>query len=315
MKTVFVGIDVAKNSLEVCVGDKVERWTATNDDEGIAETVTRIKKHIGETGKALVVLEATGGYESLAAASLYAENIPVIIANPRQVRDFAKGYGIMAKTDAIDARVLALFAQKVRPEVRELLAGGDQAFKELMKRRMQLVAMRTSEKNRLGLATGLVQESILQIIAAINREIAAIDKNLDQFIKSSPVWCEKAEIIQSVPGIGSDTMHLLIGCLPELGVAERNKVTRLVGVAPLNDDSGKKNGPRSIQGGRHHVRSALYMPTLSAIQHNPVIKTYYQQLISKGKPRQLAVIACMRKLIIILDAMLKNNTVWCPNIS
>jgi transposase len=312
MQEVCIGIDVSKDTLEVCVGEGIDRWTSPNDDDGIAAMVKGVKKHT----PVLVVLEATGGLEMRAAASLYAKGVPVAVVNPQWVRNFAKGFGILAKTDAIDARVLALYAEKVRPECRPVLSKDERKLKELLMRRMQLIGMRTAEQNRLGQIESLrVRTSIKKLITIINRELAQIEDDLELYIRNSPIWCEKDAIIQSVPGVGPGTSHMLLACMPELGTLDRQEIACLAGLAPMNNDSGRFRGKRTTRGGRRVVRAALHMPTLCATIHNPIIRTYYQRLITAGKSKNLALTACKRKLLTIINTMVANQSLWCTSAS
>jgi transposase len=307
MDAQYVGIDVAKDTLEVCVGEGVARWTVANDLVGIRKLEARLK----EINPAAVALEATGGREMLCVSVLYAAGLPVVVLNPRQVRDFARAAGVLAKTDAIDARVLALFADRMRPERRSLPTAEETALRELVTRRTQLIDMRTAEQNRLDTARSRgVAKDIAGVITMLNRRIARLDSDIDRTIKQSPLWCEKDAILTSMPSIGNTTSHKLIADLPELGRLDRRAIVSLTGLAPMNNDSGTFRGKRSIRGGRKNVRAALYMPTLSAIRCNPVIHDFYHRLIAAGKPKKLAIVACMRKLLTILNAMIHTNTFW-----
>jgi transposase len=258
-----------------------------------------------------IVLEATGGYERHMVAALAAEALPVVAVNPRQVRDFARALGKLAKTDAIDAQVLALFAQKIDPPLRPIPDAQRAALSDLLARRRQLVELRTAESNRLAQAASRrVKSSIQAILAAIEKQINAIDDDLDDQIKRSPVWKEKEDLLTSVPGIGKLTARTLLTCLPELGDISRQAIAALVGVAPINRDSGMMRGKRTTWGGRKVVRSALYMAVLAATRCNPVLKAHYHKLVAAGKAKKLALIACIRKLLVMINAMLRTKTTW-----
>lgn len=307
MKKIFIGIDIAKDSLDIHVKPTDEHWTNTNNSKGIDDTVDRLTVY----EPACIVLEATGGHEMELAASLSTAGLPVAIVNPRQVRDFARALGILAKTDTIDAEVLSLFAEKVRPECRPIPSDEEQALKELITRRRQLVGMRTMESNRLQrIRSRQVNESIDNILAEINRQIKEIDLEIKQFIKASPIWRAKDKLLKSVPGVGDGTAAMLIATLPELGSLNRRQIASLAGLAPMNRDSGTFRGRRMIIGGRAAVRSYLYMAALSAIKCNPFIKQYYNRLIAAGKVFKVAITACMRKLLTTLNAVIRDSRPW-----
>lgn len=300
----FVGIDVSKDQLDVHVHPTREAKVYDSTPEGVASLMEHLK---GKRAK-LIVLEATGGCETTLAAELLAAGLPVAVVNPRRVRDYAKGIGKLAKTDAIDAYVLARFAENVRPPVKRLVTEEEQAIKDLVARRRQLVDFRAKEKTRLSqaLSTG-IRQSIERIIDALTREIKDIEDQLGTHIKNNPVWREKDQIIQSATGVGPATSRMLLADLPEIGETSQAKITALVGVAPLNHDSGKMKGQRTISGGRMAVRNSLYMATISAIRHNGRIKTFFHRLRDAGKPAKVAITACMRKLLIILNAMVRKR--------
>jgi transposase len=277
-----------------------------NDGKGIGKLVA----YLQGLAPTLVVLEATGGYELPVACALGAAQVPVAIVNPRQTRDFAKSTGRLAKTDAIDAAVLAHFAFAIRPEVRPLPDGDARELHDLVARRDQLQDMVVVEKNRLGTATKAVRAGITKHIAWLEKQVEAVDDDLERMIRSSPLWREKDELLRSTPCIGAKTSTLLVAKLPELGTLNRRQIASLVGVAPFNFDSGRFRGERHIWGGRADVRCALYMAVLSAIRYNPVIAEFYARLKADGKESKVALVACMRKLLTILNAMLKNNTPW-----
>jgi transposase len=262
-----------------------------------------------------IVLEATGGYERLAAGELSLAGLPVVVVNPRQVRDFAKAIGKLAKTDEIDAAVLARFGQAVRPELRPLPDEAQQKLREILTRRSQLIQMRTAESNRLSQLTDkAMRKSVDYHLAFLAKQLAQLDKDLDRSIHDSPIWQDKVDLLQTVPGIGPQTARTLVAELSELGEASRQQLAALVGVAPMNRDSGTLRGKRTIIGGRPSVRTALYMATLSATQCNQVIRAHYTKLLRAGKAKKVALVACMRKLLGILSAMLRNHQPWNPKL-
>ena len=301
---VFVGIDIAKDRLDVHLLPKGEHTAVKNDAEGIASFITLLQ----EEEPTIIVMEASGGYEVTVAAELGAAGLPVAIVNPRQVRDFARAIGKLAKTDAIDAYVLARFAETIKPEPKPLPTEDEKQIKELVTRRKQLVDLRASEKNRFHRARSTrVRQSIQTVIATLDQEIQDIDKNIDDIIKRSPLWRDKEDLLKTFKGLGPATVKTLVAKLPELGEVGRQPISCLVGIAPLNKDSGKTRGKRMISGGRAEVRSALYMVAISAIRCNPIIKPFYQRLIKAGKPFKVAIVACMRKILVILNAMLRDK--------
>jgi transposase len=307
---VFVGVDVSKARLDVALTNSDKSWSVTNASDGIAQLVERLR----ELGPALVVMEATGGFEVPIAAALAAAEIPVVIANPRQVRDFAKATGQLAKTDAIDAHILALFAERVRPQVRPLPDEDARVLDAIVGRRRQVIDMITAEKNRLGFAVPALHKNIEEHITWLERQLEKVDTDLDRRIRKSPVWMAKHNLLRDVPGVGPNLARTLIAELPELGRLSHKEIAALVGVAPLNRDSGLFRGKRMIWGGRASVRSALYMSILSATKWNPVIRVFYLRLRAQGKPPKVAMVACMRKLLIILNAMVRNDQPWDPAI-
>ena len=308
---VFVGIDVSKATLDVGVLPPEPFRTIPNDEAGCRGLAERLKA----LSPALIVLEATGGFETLAAATLAAAGLPVVVVNPRQVRDFAKATGTLAKTDRLDARVLALFAQQVRPPVRPLKDAQSRALDALFTRRRQLVEMLTMERNRLGLAAAPVRRDLKAHIAWLVKRLKDVDRDLKDLIESSPVWREKDDLLQSAPGIGPVASVALLAQLPELGTLNRRQIGALAGIVPFNNDSGKFKGQRHVWGGRAVVRAVLYMATLAAIRCNPLIKAFYQRLRAAGKKPKVAIVACMRKLLTILNAMLKTKTPWCDKMA
>lgn len=302
----FVGIDVAKERLDVALRPTLERWAVGHDDRRIALLVDRLR----QVSPTLIVLEATGGLELAVTAALAAAGLPVVVVNPRQVRDFAKATGQLAKTDAIDAAVLAQFAEAVRPSVRPLPDAATQALGALLTRRRQLLEMRTAESNRLAAALPPVRRGIQAHLAWLDRQLAQLDDDLTRAIGESPVWRAKDDLLQSAPGVGPVLARTLLASLPELGTLNRKQLAALVGVAPLNRDSGTLRGRRTTWGGRAHVRAALYMGALVAARFNPVIRAFSRRLCAAGKPKKVALTACMHKLLTILNAMVKHRTPW-----
>lgn len=305
----FIGIDVSKGHLDLADSIDPNPRQFQNNEAGIASLVD----HLISIRPTLIVLEATGGLEIPTASSLYAKRLPVAVVNPRHVRDFAKATGKLAKTDAIDARVLAHFATAVRPEVRQIKDDETRELAALVARRRQLIGMLTSEKTRLRQSSKPIRDDIKVHIEWLKQRLKALDDNLSKTIKNSSIWKESSSIIQSIPGAGPVLAISLLADLPELGTLNRKQIAALVGVAPFNRDSGRFRGRRSVWGGRAQIRSVLYMVALAAIQHNPIIKAFYQRLIRKGKKSKVAITACMRKLITILNTMLKNRTLWNQN--
>lgn len=302
-----VGIDVSKARLDIDFSDDRGALRADNDPSGHARIVQALKG----ANASRIVLEATGGYERLIVAELSAAGLPVVVINPRQVRDFAKATGRLAKTDAIDAKVLALFAVAIQPPLRPLDDRQTQAFAELLARRRQLVQMRVAESNRLAQAQDRrVRKSIEGVLKLLDRQVASMDEDIDQHIQNSPIWKEKQEMLLAVEGVGPTTARTLLAELPELGTASRQQIAALAGIAPFNRDSGTLRGQRTIAGGRASVRSVLYMATLTATMRNPVIREHYQHLLAKGKRKKVAIVACMRKLLTILNAMLRDKEPW-----
>jgi transposase len=302
----FIGIDVAKATLDIATLPSGETWTVPNDAAGLQELLPRLLA----LTPTLVVLEATGGFESTAVAALAQAGVPVVVANPRQVRDFAKALGRLAKTDALDAGILAEFAQRVRPEPRPLPDETTQVLDSLLTRRRQLLDMLTAEKNRLGFARGVVQRDLLQHIRWLEKRVGDIDNDLHDVLRTSPLYQAKITLLQSVPGVGPITALTLIAALPELGQLSRREIAALVGVAPLNHDSGTLRGKRLIWGGRAPVRAALYMAAFAGIRWNSVLRQFYTRLRNAGKPFKVAVTACMRKLLVILNTMMRQQQPW-----
>jgi transposase len=303
---VYVGIDVSKANIDIAVYLSRKRWSFTNDEKGINKAVSCLK----DLTPALVVLEATGGIEAHIAAALGVAGLPVAVVNPRQIRDFAKAMGKLAKTDVLDAQVMAYFAAAVQPTPRPLPDAQSREFAAIMARRRQVVEMLSAETNRLSSSAESVKPRIESHIAWLEQELSNIDLDLKHSVSKSPVWREKDNLLQSVPGVGRIVSATLLAELPELGTLNRKQIAALVGVAPLNRDSGKLRGKRTIWGGRANVRASLYMATLVATRYNAVIRTFYQRLCEAGKAKKVALTACMRKLLIILNAMLKHCTPW-----
>jgi transposase len=303
---VCVGIDVAKNHLDVAVGVDGPAWSVANDEVGIGTLLDELRARTCE----LVVLEATGGFEVAVATALAAAGLPVVVINPRQARDFARATGQLAKTDQLDARILALFAERVRPEPRPLPTDAARLLDALLTRRRQLLAMILAERNRLGFAPLTLKKPIEKHIRWLQRELESVDSDIGRTIQSSPIWRARETLFQSVPGIGPVVSRTLIAELPELGYLNRKQITALVGLAPLANESGKHKGRRMVFGGRASVREALYMAALVASRRNPTIRTFYQRLRASGKPPKVALTACMRKLLTTLNAMARTGTPW-----
>jgi transposase len=303
---IFVGIDVSKVWLDVAVHERETFFRVRNDEQDIAKLVTWVKS----TEPVLVVLEATGGFEKMVTLELAYAGIPVVVTNPRRVRAFARSTGRLAKTDKLDARVLAHFGFAIRPEPRTLPGEDEERLTGLLTRRRQVVDMLTVEKNRLQTARVEMQADIEDHIRWLKAKLAKLDKEINQFVENIPAWKEKDTILQSVPGVGPVTSRTLLAMLPELGKLNRQQIAALVGVAPVNKDSGRKQGKRRVYGGRAAVRSVLYMAALSARKFNPVIRVFYDRLINQGKEKKVALTACMRKLLVILNAMLRKNQPW-----
>jgi transposase len=301
-----VGIDVAKGWLDVAVRPTDEHWRVANTEAELLTLVERLRT----LSPQLVVLEATGGYERSAVAALGAVGLPVVVVNPRQIRDFAKATGRLAKTDALDAQVLAHFAEAVHPEPRPLSDAATQQLAALLERRAQVVGMLTAEKNRRQQAMARVRPLIEAHIAWLEAALDDLNQDLDQAVHASPLWRERDDLLRSVPGVGPILTLTLLADLPELGTLSHKQLAALVGVAPLNRDSGFSRGKRVIWGGRARVRSALYMSALSAVRYNPVLRAFWTRLREQGKPPKVALVACMHKLLTILNAMLKHQTPW-----
>ena len=302
----YVGIDVSKHWLDVGIRPAGRAERLANDEAGIEAVVVQL----GAVAPERIVLEASGGLELPLVAALAAAALPVVVVNPRQVRDFARATGRLAKTDALDAQVLAHFAEAVRPELRPLPDAETQALRDLVARRRQLLGMLVAERQRRRAARAAVRPGIEAHIAWLQQARAQLDDQLQTSVQLSPHWRAQDQLLRSVPGVGPQLARTLLAQLPELGQLDRRRIAALVGVAPYNRDSGQWRGQRSIWGGRASVRAALYMSALVASRHNPVIRDFYQRLLARGKPKKSALTACMRKLLVILNAILKTNTPW-----
>lgn len=305
----FIGIDVAKRQLEVSERPSGVQWSTTNEAEGLTGLVERL----GAGGAiTLIVVEATGGYEIAVVAALTAAALPVVVVNARQVRDFARAVGKLAKTDAIDAAVLAHFAEAVRPEVRALPDELTQTLQSWLARRRQLLEMLQAEEQRLAVAGRGLRPQIQQHVEWLRRQLRDLDGELQGLLRASPIWREQENLLRTVPGVGPVLATTLLADLPELGRLNRRQIAALVGVAPLNRDSGQHRGLRHIWGGRAQIRAVLYMATVSAVRCNPVVRTFFERLCAAGKPKKVALTACMRKLLTILNAMIHTRTRWQP---
>lgn len=301
-----VGIDVSKAKLDVAIRPSGERFSVTNDEVGHRELRKRFTKLKPER----IILEPTGGYERAVVGVLVAAKLPVVVVNARQVRRFAQALGRLAKTDDIDADVLAQFGEAIKPEIRPFPDDQLRELEALVTRRRQLIEMRTAETQRKETAPITTRASIDTVIAFLNEQIDDVDNDIDALIKKTPAWKEGDDLLQSVPGVGPVLSRTLLALVPELGTLSRKKVASLIGVAPFNNDSGKSDGKRTIWGGRAPVRAVLYMATMSAIRFNPTIKAMYSRLVDKGKRELVALVACMRKLLTILNAMKRDGRVW-----
>jgi len=303
----WIGIDVSKAVLDVHVLPSAQAWSTANDAPGIAGLVARL----GRAGNALVVMEATGGYQHEAAVELSRAGAAVAVVNPRQVRDFGRATGRLAKTDGISAEVLALFAERIRPPARFVSDEELELLGAFTMRRRQLLEMLTAEKNRQGVARAPeVRQELEDHISWLKKRLKDTDAKLDRAVRKSPLWRAKDEILQSTPGVGPVVSRTLIAELPELGKLNRKQIAALVGIAPFARDSGTLHGRRTVWGGRASVRTALYMAALVGVRFNPVLREMYQRLLAAGKLRKVALVACMRKLLVILNAMVRTGTEW-----
>ncbi len=310
-ETQYVGIDVSKAHLDIAVRPTNVCWQENNDIQGISSLVEKLTR----LRPTLIVLEATGGYEMPGACALGAAGLPVAVINPRQARDFAKSLGRLAKTDKIDALMLAHFGESVRPEPHNLPDEQALQLQALLVRRRQLIEMLVAEKNRMHTTHQTVRPHLQEHIDWLEEKLGEIDQELHDQLRQSPIWQEKEDLLRSVPGIGPVTSITLLAELPELGQLNRKQIAALVGVAPFNCDSGRMRGKRAIWGGRACVRNALYMATLTASRFNPIIRAYFQHLVDQGKPFKVALVACMRKLLSILNAMIHTMKSWQPNLA
>jgi transposase len=306
---VYVGIDVSKDWLDVAARPSGAEWRVAQDEAGIAALTSRLQ----EERPHLVVLEATGGYEVAVAAALGAVGIPLAVVNPRQARDFARSLGRLAKTDRLDARVLAHFGEATTPTPQPLREGDAQELAALVARRRQVIQMKVAEQQRRQRALPVVRQRIDRVLAVLEQELADLDRDLGERLRQSPLWREQEDLLRSVPGVGPALTFSLLADLPELGHLTRKQIAALVGVAPLNRDSGQWRGKRTCWGGRAVVRTALYLPTVVAIRHNPQLRSFYERLLAAGKPKKVALVACMHKLLTILNAMLKHRSPWQPD--
>lgn len=303
----YIGIDVSKDWLDIAVHESGESLNCQNTQAAIETLLGQLQAMQPE----LIVLEATGGYERLCAAMLAAAGLAVSVVNPRQVREFARSSGVLAKTDRLDARVLAHFGAAIQPEPRALPDAQQQLLDELILRRRQIVTNLVAEKNRLGMAQGAkVKKSLRQAIKFYERQLEELDREVGEHIERSPLWREREDLLRSFKGVGPVSSRTLIGDLPELGRLDRKRIAALVGVAPMARDSGKRKGVRTIYGGRGQVRAVLYMVAVTAIRSNAPIRAFYQRLRAAGKPAKVALVACMRKILIILNAMVRTQTRW-----
>lgn len=304
----FIGIDVSKAHLDVHSLPSSEAWQTDNTSAGVMALVDKLLL----CNPLLVVMEATGGLEMPLACALMEASLPVAVVNPRQARDFAKAMGQLAKTDKVDARLLALFGERIHPEVRPLKDAEQQLFSQLLARRRQLVDMRVAEQNRWFMAQGNVRGNIEQHLEWLKQHIDDVDKDLGQFVQTSPVWKAKEDLLKSFKGVGRIASFTLLAALPELGTLDRKEIAALAGLAPFNRDSGTMRGKRAIWGGRAEVRNLLYMVALVASRNNDSIKRFYEKLVHAGKPKKVALTACMRKILTILNAMVRDNQPWNP---
>lgn len=307
----YAGIDVSKHKLNIAIYPSNEEWETGNDDEGIAQIVKKMKQKKVE----LVVLEPTGGYERPLVLALHLATVRLALINPRQGRDFAKSLGRLAKTDRVDAMMLARFGEATKPEPREIPDKASLELEALVLRRRQLVSIKAAEKCRRSTSLSFIRLEIDEHIRLLEKQIKVLGKQIDERIKNNEEWKARSKILETVPGVGEVTSMTLVAELPELGHLDKKKIATLVGVAPMNCDSGKYRGKRKIWGGRASVRSALYMATFSAVRWNPVIRSYFESLMARGKLYKVAMVACMHKLLGILNAMVAHNKPWCPQLS
>ena len=307
-KQVFVGIDVSKDWVDVAIRPTGEAWNSVQDEAGVEALVQRLRK----LEPRLVVLEATGGYEVPLVVALGTANVPVAVVNPRQVRDFARSMGKLAKTDRLDAAAIADFGEASGVVAQPLATTEARELEALVARRRQVIQMKVAEQQRRQRALPVVRDRIDRVLAVLEQELGDLDGDLHDRLRQSPLWRAREDLLRSVPGVGPALTFTLLAGLPELGTLHRRQIAALVGVAPLSRDSGKLRGQRVCWGGRANVRAALYMPTLVAVRHNPVLAAFYERLLAAGKPKKVALTACMRKLLTILNAMIKYERHWNP---
>lgn len=307
--TQWIGIDISKKWLDVHIRPEGKSFRVSNTASGIEELVTQLAapELVGR-----VIIEATGGYERQVALRLWSMSYPVVMINPRQGRNFAKAVNQLAKTDRVDAALLAWFGEALYPEIRAFASEAQAELQDLVTRRRQLVDMRTAEQNRSSSLRGAAQADVEAHLDWLRERIKELDKQIDEQIRQSQTWKDNAKILKSTPGVGKVVSATLLALLPELGQLSEQKIGTLVGVAPLNRDSGQRQGKRTIYGGRAAVRKVLYMAALVAVRHNPVIRVFYNQLLQRGKAKKVAIVACMHKLLTILNAMMKHGTAWQP---
>jgi transposase len=306
MDATYVGIDVSKDRLDVHVQPTGEAFAVARDGEGLAALVERLTRLAPQ----LVAVEATGGFEMTAAAAVAGAGLPLAVVNPAQVRHYAQALGRRAKTDRIDAEVIARFAAATRPEPRPLPDEATQALAGLVTRRRQLIAMMVAERQRATRLPPRLKRSCERVVRLLEKELAALDQDIDTTVRGSPAWCAKEDLLASVTGVGDITARTLIADLPELGTLDRRKIAALVGVAPFTRQSGQWRGRSFIAGGRPTVRAALFVATMAAVRHNPAIRAFRQRLLANGKPKMVAMVACMRKLLTILNAILRDRIPW-----
>jgi transposase len=304
----FVGIDVSKLQLDVAVSVPAQQWSVGNDSAGIAQLVARLKA----LPPKLIVAEATGGLEMPVVAELYTAGLPIALVNPGRVREFAKSIGLLAKTDQLDAKLLARFAEATKPPVTHLPSQEEQHLAALLARRRQVLEMLVAERNRLASTRLALQERVQEHIDWLQEELDSLNDDIADFIQQSPLWREKGDLLQTVPGVGPVTANTLLADLPELGTLDRKEIAALVGVAPFNNDSGHRHGRRRVKGGRAAVRCVLYMATLSAVRFNSTVRAFYNGLLKRGKLKKVALVAAMRKLLTILNAMIRHRQAWRP---
>lgn len=303
---VYIGIDVSKARLDLAVGKDGESWSEPNNKAGIKNVILKFE----QISPGMIVIESTGGYEKLVLTTLHDEGFPVVLANPSRVREFAKAIGFLAKTDKIDAHLLAIFGEATKPELTQFMTEKETQLSECATRRRQLIDMRTAESNRMETAPESVQEDIQQHIQMLNNSVSKMETIIYEMIQADPEMKAKDELLQSIPGIGAVTSSVIISELPQLGKCNRMVIAALVGVAPYNNDSGYKHGKRRIRGGRPRIRTVMYMAILSSTRYNPVIKEFYERLVGRGKPKKVALVACIRKMLTIMNAMVKSNQKW-----